>query len=249
MGTGKILGDTQQQDTRLGHAYISSSKQGQESETQFDQPIVSGQRLSAVTITAEAGKAAVDHGTRRVLVTIAPQYSTSCFPSFHTYAAHYGYDILVVRQDHTAPVMLSRLQLLRDLLNRYEQVLWIDPSAEIVSVNQDIAAARRIGCSIAYITGADEKVMILSGARATVYLNAIIQIGQAQHKGDETDGWSQLLHHSATAAFANDMCTLDKSWLNVIRISSADGAPQETVLQFAWICIVADCIDVGKSAI
>lgn len=61
--------------------------------------------------------------------------------SFGPYANRHGYDLHLHTEvvDRTRPAPWSKIPLLRDLVQRYELVVWIDADAVIVDRNVDIA--------------------------------------------------------------------------------------------------------------
>ena len=67
--------------------------------------------------------------------------------TFEAFAARHGYD-LVLRTDLVAPERppaWSKIRLVRDLLDRYEEVLWVDSDAIFVDISKDIADVMRPG--------------------------------------------------------------------------------------------------------
>jgi len=67
--------------------------------------------------------------------------------TFEAFAARHGYD-LVLRTELVAPERppaWSKIRLVRDLLDRYEEVLWVDSDAIFVDISKDIAEVMRPG--------------------------------------------------------------------------------------------------------
>jgi glycosyl transferase family (putative galactosyltransferase) len=64
--------------------------------------------------------------------------------SFEPYARRHGYELQLLTEpyEHTRPVPWSKVALIRDLLPRYDVILWLDADVVIVDPYEDIAARR-----------------------------------------------------------------------------------------------------------
>jgi hypothetical protein len=62
--------------------------------------------------------------------------------SFRPFAARHGYDLHLHTEvvDHSRPAPWSKVPILRDLLHRYGQVLWLDSDLVIVDPREDVPA-------------------------------------------------------------------------------------------------------------
>jgi hypothetical protein len=62
--------------------------------------------------------------------------------SFAPYAKRYGYDLHMRTEvaDRTRPPVWSKIPILRDLIDRYELVVWLDSDAVIVDSRRDLAS-------------------------------------------------------------------------------------------------------------
>jgi hypothetical protein len=65
-------------------------------------------------------------------------------PTFRAYADRHGYDVITSTEvDRARPPAWAKVPLIRDALDRYDLVLWIDADAVIVDDREDIAAELR----------------------------------------------------------------------------------------------------------
>lgn len=73
--------------------------------------------------------------------------------SFVPYARRHGYDLHLLTEpyEHTRPAPWSKVALLRDLLPRYDLLLWLDADIVIVDPSEDIAARRDPGRFLALV--------------------------------------------------------------------------------------------------
>ena len=62
-------------------------------------------------------------------------------PTFRAYADRHGFDVVVVRESQCPerPVSWSKVVLIRQLMARYELVVWLDVNAMILDFSRDIA--------------------------------------------------------------------------------------------------------------
>lgn len=103
--------------------------------------------------------------------------------SFVPYARRYGYDLHLLTDpvEATRPAPWGKVALLRDLLPRYDLLLWLDADVVIVDAGEDIAAHRDPDRFLALVehrydglrfpnTGV---LLIESGAAAAEFLDAL----------------------------------------------------------------------------
>ena len=97
------------------------------------------------------GAADRDGGARRVLCSLAvgPYVDLLAISSitFQAYSALHGYDLRLCTDllDGERPPAWSKIALVRDLLERYDEVLWVDADAIFLDISKDIADLLRPG--------------------------------------------------------------------------------------------------------
>ena len=127
--------------------------------------------------------------------------------SFGPYARRHGYDLLLLDEvvDHSRPAPWSKIPLLRDLVQRYELVVWIDADAVIVDRRTDIAEELRPGRFLYlvehHVRGEPRPntgVMMLRGGEESVaFLDAVWALeGYREHRWWENAAVCELLGYS-----------------------------------------------------
>ena len=80
-------------------------------------------------------------------------------PTFETYARRHGYELITsTRSDPRRPPAWSKVPMLREALESFELVLWIDADAVIVDGSEDIAASFEAERSLALVRHGEQQV-------------------------------------------------------------------------------------------
>jgi galactosyl transferase GMA12/MNN10 family len=127
--------------------------------------------------------------------------------SFAPYARRHGYDLhlhsKIVAPERPAP--WSKIPILRDLVERYALVVWIDADAVIVDQRADIACELRADAFLYLVEHTvrgeprpNTGVMLLRGGkRAAAFLDAVWELAEyAEHRWWENAAVCELLGYS-----------------------------------------------------
>lgn len=80
-------------------------------------------------------------------------------PTFEAYARRHGYELITsTRSDPGRPPAWSKVPMLREALDSFELVLWIDADAVIVDPTEDVAASFEAGRSLALVRHGEQQV-------------------------------------------------------------------------------------------
>jgi hypothetical protein len=141
-------------------------------------------------------------GARRVIASLATgrhrRLLALSAATFEAYARRWGWDLVLSTEELAPerPPSWSKIVLVRDLLERYETVLWLDADAVIVDLDRDIATVLNAGADLYLVRhpqGRDEAatvpnlgVMLL---RRSPFLRAFLAAVWASEELVEHNWW------------------------------------------------------------